>query len=284
MDHKDENDETKMEKYSNISMSKKAVLEGRELGVGDRVERYPMFQPGGERKGIIVDAQYDTGMEHLRDVSTGQTSRSGIFTVQFDSGRTQDIDGSELNYMERYSDIPISKIAYKRDPEKEVQILESEEPYQAYWYVARTLKDRWPEAESLILTDPGTAFRYAATIIKGRWPEAEPQIMKEPDFAVLYAKEIIKGRWPEAEPFILEHPNAAYKYALWVIKGRWPEAEPIIATHPFSAHMYAERILKNRWPEAEPAIKTDRMYWNDYQEFLREIGKGMDIWQSDDWD
>ena len=34
------------------------------------------------------------------------------------------------------------------------------EPYQAYWYAARVLKGRWPEAEEAIATNPHLAKSY----------------------------------------------------------------------------------------------------------------------------
>jgi len=45
------------------------------------------------------------------------------------------------------------------------------------------------------------AFVYARDI-KERFPEAEPMIMTSSFYSFLYARDIIKGRWPEAEPYI----------------------------------------------------------------------------------
>ena len=42
------------------------------------------------------------------------------------------------------------------------------EPYQAYWYAARVLKGRWPEAEEAIAKSPGYAKLYLI-----RFPEAK---------------------------------------------------------------------------------------------------------------
>ncbi len=46
----------------------------------------------------------------------------------------------------------------------------------AYYQAKNVLKDRWPEAELLIMKTPYSAFMYAVNIIKDRWPEAEDTI------------------------------------------------------------------------------------------------------------
>ena len=84
-------------------------------------------------------------------------------------------------------------------PEKKNEILESQDPFSAYWHAKDVIGGRFPEAEFFIVKDPRTAYHYAAEVIQDRWPEAEPYIVKEPHWAFNYAKNVLKRRWPEAE-------------------------------------------------------------------------------------
>lgn len=127
----------------------------------------------------------------------------------------------------------------RRDPELEKEIINSDDPYTAFYYVIKVIKGRWPEGEEIIKTDSETAYFYAA--------------------------EVIKDRWPEAEETIKTNPTAAYWYARDVIKGRWPEAEEIIKTNSEAAYVYAAKVIKDRWPEAEETIKQNSGAWNDYK-------------------
>ena len=88
------------------------------------------------------------------------------------------------------------------------------------------------------------AYWYALYVIRDRWPEAEPVIMADPYWTYCYALDVVKGRWPEAEPVIMMDPKWAYYYALHVIGGRWPEAEPVIMTDPHWADLYNRNVLQ----------------------------------------
>ena len=56
---------------------------------------------------------------------------------------------------------------------------------------------RLPEFEELISTDPFASFLYATNVIKDRWIEAEDVIMKSAYCSSRYAKTVIKGKLPE---------------------------------------------------------------------------------------
>jgi hypothetical protein len=115
---------------------------------------------------------------------------------------------------------------------------------------------------------PEWAYWYAHNVLRERWPEAEPVIVQSRYWACKYAMDVIKGRWPEAEPIMIKDPYWGYKYAMDIIKGRWPEAEPVIIQHPYWAYFYARNVIQGRWPEAEPVIRQDKLDWREYQKFV----------------
>jgi len=163
--------------------------------------------------------------------------------------------------MEKYSDIPVSKLSEERDPEKEQDLLKRMKRH-----------DSWE-----ILQAAG----YAQRVIKGRWPEAEPYIIRTPESAYYYADHVLNDRWPEAEPQILKSPKYSYWYALRVIKGRWPEAESTILESPESAAAYTQNIIKGRWPEAEEVLKKDPEAWEEYLGVLEYLGQDIDVWEEE---
>jgi hypothetical protein len=107
---------------------------------------------------------------------------------------------------------------------------------------------------------------YACNVIKDRWPEAEPIIMQNAAWTYWYARYAIKDRWPEAEPLIMKNAAYAYRYACSVMQGRWLEAEPIIMKDVLCAYGYARDVMKERWTEAEPYIVKDNEYTDYYCE------------------
>ena len=115
-------------------------------------------------------------------------------------------------------------------------------PEEAY-NLAKEKGERMPEVEAVIATDPEWACWYAIDVIKDRWPEAETVISTtDPYWAYRYAKDVIKGRWPEAETVIVTNLLWAYRYARDVIKGRWPEVEAVIATDPWYKEQYEKEF------------------------------------------
>lgn len=150
-----------------------------------------------------------------------------------------------------------------------------------YNYAARVIRDRWPEAEPIIMKHPGYALAYTEHVINSRiysaplirWTEAEPYIMRSPEHAWVYAHRIIQARWAEAEPYIKEDPECAWMYVRLVINEggivdppiRWIEAEPYIMRSPEYAYRYARFVINSeemsdppiRWTEAEPYIAED---------------------------
>jgi len=66
----------------------------------------------------------------------------------------------------------LSKMSDQRDPQKEMEILDSQDLRQAVIYAKNVLKGRWPEAELFIMKDPAYAKWYAENVIGGDWPEA----------------------------------------------------------------------------------------------------------------
>jgi hypothetical protein len=87
------------------------------------------------------------------------------------------------------------------------------------------------------------AYQYALDVIKDRWLEAEPIIMKDAEYAYLYAKEVIKGRWPVAEPTIQQDAEFAYYYAQRIIKGRFLAAEQTILQNAEYMQQYTDHFF-----------------------------------------
>jgi len=93
------------------------------------------------------------------------------------------------------------------------EALEDEEAsFWCYWYAREVLKDRWIEAESIIIKDAEYAYLYARDVLKDRWIEAESLFMKSAIYAYLYAKIIIKDRWLEAESVIMKKSCCKVSY------------------------------------------------------------------------
>ena len=89
---------------------------------------------------------------------------------------------------------------------------------------------------------PENLYNHACDVIKDRWPEAEPIIMESSFYASQYAWLVINGRWPKAEPIIMQDPYSAWSYARFVIKGRWPEAESHIMKDPDEWYKYRKHF------------------------------------------
>ena len=129
-------------------------------------------------------------------------------------------------------------------------------------------RDLLHEDKLLALEVPSALCFYAIDVIKDRWLEAEPIIMRDPVWACEYAKTVIKGRWPEAEETILKDHRSMYLYARNVIKGRWPEAERVL-------------IINSKDPIYNEEGEDLRIFYEMYVGFLRSIGKDLDIWESE---
>jgi len=155
-----------------------------------------------------------------------------------------------------------------KDRWPEAEPIMMKDAYDAYLYAEMVIKRRWPEAEPIIMQELEHAYQYARDVIKGRWLEAEPYIMKNPKWAFWYAHDVIKGRWLEAEPYIMKNPKWAYWYARHAIEDRWPDAEKYIMKDAESAYKYARYVIKGRWLEAEPTIANEESWWDDYKNFF----------------
>lgn len=94
---------------------------------------------------------------------------------------------------------------------------------------AKNCNMRWDELEKAILSteDPASLTEYAEDILRQRWPEAEPLILNNTWNAYLYAREVIRGRWPELEKILLRSGDGwtSAAYAVNVMRSRWPEME-----------------------------------------------------------
>jgi len=86
----------------------------------------------------------------------------------------------------------------------EEALVDEAAPYWCFWYVKYVIKDRWLEAEPIIVQDAWYAYQYAEWVLKGRWLEAEPTIMKDMQITYWYVRDVIQGCWPEAEPIIMK--------------------------------------------------------------------------------
>ncbi len=179
-----------------------------------------------------------------------------------------ELDKSEISGAIRYLG---DMYLLEDDPEAEqkmepVKHLIKRNPELASEYATYILKDRWIEAESIIMSNSEAAYSYIKDVVKERLPESlEKIIMGNSDLALTYAKYVIGGRWVEGEKAIVQNAANAYLYAEEVLKGRWKEAEPIIKKNPMSAYYYAARVIKGRFFDAEPYIREDGYWWNAYK-------------------
>jgi len=53
-------------------------------------------------------------------------------------------------------------------------------PSAAAEYAERIMQNRWPEAESTIITNASAAYHYSFNVLKKRWPEAEHTMQSLP--------------------------------------------------------------------------------------------------------
>jgi len=156
--------------------------------------------------------EYD--QEMLKNPQRAEEMSAYLWNTQHDK-----VDDVHLKYMLKSAEItkdidPCCDFCLKRGirkwPELEKLILNNKGG-SAGWdiivYCETVLKDRWPEAEPILLQDTITASRYAATFVKGRWPELEERIMKRHDGwgAATYAMHVLRSRWPEMEKDILSY-------------------------------------------------------------------------------
>ncbi len=141
------------------------------------------------------------------------------------------------------------------------------------------LKQRWPEAEDLILTDPHAVIAYLP-VLKSRWPEAEAIILGDRRTVTDYVK-VLKWalpeneappwpgwRWPEGEAKILADLSGrsfnykaiehAVRWATNIIRGPWPEAEPLLVRFTVWAadllSAYVNETKRGVWPEFEKEL------------------------------
>jgi mono/diheme cytochrome c family protein len=182
---------------------------------------------------------------------------------QFMDSRDRPISPEKMYYFRNTN--PITKKLFM---EREREILASGDAERVYAYAENIIRDRWVEAEPLIMKDPEWAYSYARNVIEGRWAEAEPYIMKDPYWAFHYARDVIQGRWVEAEPYIMKNPQVAYWYAMGVIRGRWAEAEPYIMKDPEWGYWYARDVIRGRWTEAEPYVMKDPRWAHSYAKYV----------------
>jgi hypothetical protein len=179
-------------------------------------------------------------------------------------------DWKDKSYYDHMAD---AKVEVYKGNNIERRLLKSKNIDKIMDYVFSTGKNRWPEAEPIIIKTH-EAIEYASEVIKGRWPELESYLLSS-DSAheiLAYALHIFKGRWPEAEPIVLRDYSASYHYAINIIKDRWPEAEPLLLKEGSSHTLatYARVCVKGRWPEAESIIQKDPNEWFKYLQFLSD--------------
>ena len=78
------------------------------------------------------------------------------------------------------------------------------------------------------------------------------------------------NNWDE----FLNHKSAPfwlYWYCENVIKDRWNDAEEYIMKDLELAYWYAKNIIKNRWIDAEKYIKKNPEWWDEYNDFIKEL-------------
>lgn len=113
----------------------------------------------------------------------------------------------------------------------------------------------WLEAFDLqaLMGTPERALVYARSVGE-RVPELEPLILEDPWVAFEYAQYVVGERWLEAEMVIRGDPIIAYQYVTRVARERVPSLEPTLAAAPSWALRYTERILRP-WLEENPGAE-----------------------------
>jgi len=98
-----------------------------------------------------------------------------------------------------------------RWPAKESEILTTADNCLAY---TKFLNERIPQAEQVILNFRNIPLivNYAIFVIKERWPEAEPIILNNHYESFLYIETILKERWPEFETINLKNNHQLPDY------------------------------------------------------------------------
>lgn len=179
----------------------------------------------------------------------------------------------------------------ERWPEAEPHLLKS--TAVALDYAKRSFRDgeRWPELEEAILnnrndeTAPEAAFKYSIDVIKDRWHEAEPVILTDPRQATVYHQKVwkkvsgpsaIEQRWAEFEEILIndfdkegvKRESLIYSYdnKEYFEDGRWTALENVIYDKPVSAGWYAVAVLEKRWPKAEPYIIKSESSCSGYKD------------------
>jgi len=81
-------------------------------------------------------------------------------------------------------------------------------------YCMKVIKGRWKAGEDKMIEErDGTALRhYAMFVIRDRFYEAEDVIMKQGEEALNYSTDVIGHRWLEAEKYIKQDANAWADY------------------------------------------------------------------------
>jgi hypothetical protein len=227
------------------------------------------------------------------------------FRFRFKEGENAIIRNNEIlkKYLNHLKEINEEKAFYKDHPllfeilkhsqdeinfvfeealkEKDTEILEKllpyiSEPYLALKYVQEIAKRRVPEIEHLIARDVDLIMKYIE-IIKEPFELGHNIIARYPEYAYKYA--LILGKaFPEGEDAIATNAEYSYLYAKNVIKGRFPKGEGVISKNPKYAFYYIRDIIKDRVRQWEPLLREDDGVWEQYLEFLREIGKYTEWW------
>lgn len=67
---------------------------------------------------------------------------------------------------------------------------------------------------------PLNAFIYARDTVRGRWLEGESIILTNPHLTCEYARDVIKGRWKDAELIISDAHAAWYDAEHIILSGK----------------------------------------------------------------
>jgi hypothetical protein len=158
-------------------------------------------------------------------------------------------------------------------------IINSNDPYNLFYYATDILKDRWlndkslplskrKEIESKIGSNNDLIYNYVKNAIKGRWEEYEDKIA-ESGYVAEYAKSILGKRWvdvkdidPEiarkAEKNILTRDASLNNYISYLLDSRWKELEDNIdKINPYTINHYFNKV-KERLPELEDYISKNK--------------------------
>ena len=182
-----------------------------------------------------------------------------------------------------------------RDSFVEKVILSQKNPESCVYYAEKVIKDRWKEAESILIEDfkingnIDQIWNYVCKVVRGRWEEVENFIAPS-QYSFEYASKIVKGRWDLGEVHFVNSLELARSYSKILKSTNVADSDQIIENallkgveklienksknlwrNPADTlYDYCVDIRRSRWPEAEHIIAQSNNVLIYAKSFVRE--------------